>query len=181
MASYGGPNYPSTAFILSLIGGIFILLAGLVEAALAAAIGAAFLAIVPGLGALFIGLAVLALILGLIVIYGAFQLRSHPESAKTWGILILVFAIVSWVGGGGFFIGFLLALIGGILALTWKPPAPAMAQPAWGAPPPLGTAPMPPPGAAPPPAGGQKFCSSCGSPNNPGSQFCVKCGAAMPP
>jgi len=180
MASYGGPSYPSTAFILCLIGGIFILLAGLVDAALYAIIGSALIAFFPGIGALLIGLAVVALIFGLIIIYGAFQLKSHPETSKTWGILILVLALLSWIGGGGFFIGFLLALIGAILALMWKPPAPAMTQPAWGAPPPLTTAPMPPPGAAP--AGGaQKFCSSCGSPNNTGSQFCVKCGAAMPP
>ena len=181
MASYGGPSYPSTAYILCLIGGIFILLGGLVEAAVFAVLGSAVISLIPGLGALLIGLAVLALIFGLIIIYGAFQMKSHPQSAKTWGIIILIMAIISlFGGGGGFFIGFLLALIGASLALVWHPPAPTMTQAAWGAPPPLTAAPAPPPGAASAGAG-QKFCSSCGSPNNPGTQFCVKCGAAMPP
>ncbi|HYA10756.1 MAG TPA: hypothetical protein VEH10_03690 [Thermoplasmata archaeon] len=130
MASSAQKSYPSTAFILSLIGGIFILLGGLADAAIYAIIGGAVLSIFPGLGALLIALAVIALLFGLIIIFGAIQLRSKPESAKTWGIIILVLAILSWIGGGGFFIGFILALIGGILALVWKPPMPAQA--AWG-------------------------------------------------
>jgi len=177
MAYGSGQSYPSAAFILSLIGGIFILLGGLYEAAVYAIVGSAFLAFFPGLGALLIALAVVALIFGLIIIFGAIQMRSHPESAKTWGILVLVFAIFSWIGGGGFVIGFLLALIGGILAIVWHPPAPAMGQPGqptWGQPTPMAQAPA----AAP---AGQKFCSSCGSPNAAGTQFCAKCGAAMPP
>jgi len=144
MAPSGEKSYPSTAFVLSLIGGIFILLAGLVNAALYAFIGGAVLSVFPGLGALFIGLAVLALIFGLLIIVGAIQMRSKPESAHTWGILIIIFSVLSFVGGGGFFIGFLLALIGGILALTWRPPQPAQA--AWG------QQPMAPPPMAPPPS-----------------------------
>jgi hypothetical protein len=153
MASSTGKSYPSTAFILSLIGGIFILLAGLYDAAVYAIVGTTVLAIFPGLGALLIALAVLALLFGLIIIVGAIMLRSKPESAKTWGIIILLFAIFSWVGSGGFVIGFILALIGGILALTWRPPVPA--QPAWGQQP---MAPSSPPGwggqppATPPPS-----------------------------
>lgn len=143
-------DYPSTAFILSLIGGIFILLGGIYEAAITALIGTAALALFPGLGALLIALAVVALLFGLIILVGAFMLRSKPQSSKTWGIVILLLAIISLVGGGGFFIGFILALIGGILAITWKPPTPT--QTAWGAqpqPPMMG-------GQAPPPGwGGQ--------------------------
>lgn len=145
MAASTAKSYPSTAFILSLIGGIFILLAGLAEAAIYAIIGSALLSFFPGLGALLIGLAVVALIFGVIIIWGAFMLRSKPESARTWGIIILLLAILSWIGGGGFFIGFILALIGGILALTWHPPA--QAQPAWG------QQPLPP--SSPPGFGGQ--------------------------
>lgn len=180
MGYSSGQSYPTAAFILSLIGGIFILLGGIYTAAITAIVGSAFFAFFPGFAALLIGLAVVALLFGLIIIFGAIQMKHHPESAKTWGIIVLVLALLSWLGGGGFFIGFLLALIGGILAIIWHPPAPMMGQPgqaAWGQPPPMASA----PGGTPMAAPGQKFCSSCGSPNAAGVQFCAKCGAAMPP
>jgi len=134
MAPSGNQAYPSTAFVLSLIGGIFILLGGLATAAIAAIIGGALFAFFPGGG---------VLLIGLLTIFGAVMLRNRPESAHTWGVLILVFAIISLFtsAGGGFIIGFILALIGGIFAMTWKPPAPAQA--AWG------QQPMAPPGAPP--------------------------------
>ncbi|MEM4427768.1 MAG: DUF6114 domain-containing protein [Zestosphaera sp.] len=46
-----------------------------------------------------------------------------PGRVKTGSILVLIFSILSlFTVGGGFFIGFILGLIGGILGLTWKPP-----------------------------------------------------------
>jgi len=177
MASGSGQSYPSAAFILSLIGGIFILLGGIYEAVVFAILGSAFAGLFPGLGALFIALAVIALLFGLIVIFGAIQMRTHPQNARTWGIIVLLFGLFSVVGGGGFYLGLILALVGGILAIVWHPPAPAMGQPGqptWGQPTPMAQAPQTAPA-------GQKFCSSCGSPNAAGTQFCAKCGAAMPP
>jgi hypothetical protein len=142
-------DYPSTAFVLSLIGGVFILLSGLAFAALYYVIGATLLSFGIGAGALLLGLAAAAVVFGLIIIVGAIMMRSHPESAKLWGVIIIVLAIISlFGGGGGFIIGFILALIGGILALVWK--APVAAQPAWS------PQPMAPPGGANPPGwGGQ--------------------------
>lgn len=179
-----GPNYPSTAYILSLIGGILILIDGIITAAVAAAVGSVIAGFgFGGLGAILIIFGVIALLFGLVVLYGAMQLKNRPETAKTWGILILIFSLISFIGGGGFYIGAILGLVGGILALVWSPPAPQpgygqpmmQAAPAWGQPPAAAAA--PPPAAA----GGQKFCSSCGSPNAAGAQFCAKCGAPMPP
>ncbi len=106
---------PVAAFVLSLIGGIIILLVGL----LIGLIG--FIVTVPlgGIGAV---IGVLGLAWGIIIIIGAALLYSRPEQHTAWGVIILVFSIVSWYGTlGGFFIGFILALIGGILAITWKP------------------------------------------------------------
>jgi hypothetical protein len=154
MAASGPKSYPSTAFILSLIGGIFILLGGLATAAIYALIGGALLAFIPGLGVLLLALAVIAIFFGLIIIVGATMLRSKPESAKTWGLLIIILSILSLIfAGGGFVIGFILALIGGILAMTWRAPPPAQA--AWGQP--QMSAPSPPgwggqPPASPPPS-----------------------------
>lgn len=189
---YGGPSYPSTAYILCLIGAIFILLDAVVTAAVAAAFGGAFLSVgLGGVGAILIALAIVALLFGFVILYGALQLKNNPGSAKTWGIILLVLALISFVGGGGFFIGAILVIIGGIMAIVWTPPmAPTMQQPGWGSPMPPGwgqptavppPAAPPPPGAAPMASSAQRFCASCGAPNAATASFCAKCGAAMPP
>ena len=122
---------PTAAFVLSLIGGIFIILGGIFLAVLGAAVTFFF----GGIGGIF---GILGIIWGIIVIIGAVMLNSNTEQHTTWGVIVLVFSIVSWFGAlGGFFIGFLLALIGGILGITWKPETKAVMMP----PPP------PPPGA----------------------------------
>lgn len=46
-----------------------------------------------------------------------------PAQKTAWGVVILVFSILSIVTGGGFIIGFILGIIGGALALAWKPKA----------------------------------------------------------
>jgi len=145
-----GETYPRTAYLLSLIGGILLLIFSLIWAAVLAVAASIFAAVGFGLGAgIALAFAAVAIILGLIVLIFAVRLKSHPESAKTTGILILVFALISFVGGGGFYIGAILALVGGILAIIWKPPTPTQA--AWG------TQPQPPMmgGASPPGWGGQ--------------------------
>jgi hypothetical protein len=187
MQGYGqGMNYPRTAYLLALIGGILILLGAIVEAIEFAIIGSAFAAFgFGGFAALFIALAVIALIFGLIVLILAMRLKSNPQGAKMTGVLIIVFSLLSFIGGGGFYIGAILALVGGILALIWTP-APMMQQPGWGQPgqqaqwgQPGQQAQWGQPSA--PPAGAGKVCGSCASPNAPGAQFCAKCGAALPP
>jgi hypothetical protein len=190
MQGYGqGMNYPRTAYLLALIGGILILLGAIVEAIELAIIGSAFAAFgFGGFAALFIALAVIALIFGIIVLVLALRLKSNPQGVKMTGVLIIVFSLLSYIGGGGFYLGGILALVGGILALIWNPPA-VMAQPGWGQPGQPGqqgqwgqpqAAAWGQPTSAPPATGG-KTCASCGTPNAPGAQFCAKCGAALPP
>lgn len=71
-----------------------------------------------GLYSMMTGAEVLGLIAGLAVLTFALLMRSKPENTKTYGTLVLVFSIVSFAGTGGFFIGAILGIIGGILALT---------------------------------------------------------------
>jgi hypothetical protein len=54
------------------------------------------------------------------------MLKSKPEQHSTWGVLIVLFSVLSMLGGamGGFGLGLVLGLIGGILAITWKPTQP---------------------------------------------------------
>jgi predicted membrane-bound dolichyl-phosphate-mannose-protein mannosyltransferase len=149
-----GETYPRTAYLLSLIGGILLLIFSLIYAAVLVALASLFAAVGFGLGSgILVALAVVALVFGVLVLFFATRLKSNPGSAKIYGLLIVVFSLISFAGGGGFYIGAILALIGGILAIIWHPPAPA--QQAWGQQPvapsaPLGWGSQPP--AAPPPS-----------------------------
>ena len=127
---------PSTPFILSLIGGIFILLGGGMMSIIGwhgfcgltscsnygGMMGPGF-GMIGGLGLGFGLLGIVGVVFGLIVIISALMLNSKPEQHSTWGMLILVFSVLSVFGSamGGFGIGLILGLIGGILAITWKP------------------------------------------------------------
>ena len=103
---------PTAAFVLSLIGGIIVLLGG---------IGLAILGTFLAAFGLDLGLILYIFpIFGIIIIIGSIMMYSSPKSAKTWGIIVLILGIISMIGiitalGG------LLALIGGILAIVWKP------------------------------------------------------------
>lgn len=93
------PESPTGAGVLSTIGGVFIMLGGIAEMLVGAAVSTTLTLGRYGPG-----------IVGL----GAFG----------WGlgIPVLVFWVVSLVCFlGGLVLGFLLGLIGGILAVTWRP------------------------------------------------------------
>jgi hypothetical protein len=139
MADKMAHHIPTTAFILTLIGGVFVLLGGVVLAWL----GSIFLSFgIAAGGLLFVGLGV-----GLLIIIMAILMWVAPGMKLVWGILTIVLSLVSWPFAlGGFFIGFLLALLGGIFAITYKS-QPMMAAPMM--PPPM--PPMAPPAAPPPP------------------------------
>jgi hypothetical protein len=114
---------PTAAFALSLIAGILILINGAAVGAVRSFIGPH----IPGMGdrALVTGILgtvmVAGIILGLIVIVAAVMLYRNPAQKTMWGVIILVLSIISIFIGGGFIIGLILGIIGGALALTWKP------------------------------------------------------------
>ncbi|MEM2953203.1 MAG: DUF6114 domain-containing protein [Candidatus Bathyarchaeia archaeon] len=66
----------------------------------------------------FLGLLLVGLVCGVIVTIGAFMLNSRPAEHKSWGLVILVFSIISFFGMGGFYIGAILGVVGGALALS---------------------------------------------------------------
>ncbi len=108
-------NKPTAAFVLLLIGGIFVLLEGLALSAIGAL---ATLIIASGIGAL---AGILGIITGIVMIVSALMVNTTDKSKiKTWSIIGLVVSIVSLLGGGGVILGFLLGLIGAILGLTYK-------------------------------------------------------------
>ena len=123
---------PTAAFVLSLLAAIFIILGGLVYLALGAWLGSAIDFVgLGGWGYSLMIFGVLGLVWGILTLIGAVMINSgEPGKVKTGAILVLIFSIISWFGAaGGFFIGFLLGLIGAILGLTWKPERSATAPP----------------------------------------------------
>lgn len=108
----------TAAFILSLVGSILVLLNAIVIAVLGGILGAAFMPFLPVAGAVFFGFAIFGLIIAILMLIGSILIMTGKP--KAGGILVLIFSIISLFIGGGFFIGFILGLIGGILALVCK-------------------------------------------------------------
>jgi len=115
---------PTAGLVLSLIGGIFILLVGILIAAVGGFMGS--LPGVPGGGANMVTLlGVVKIVNGLLVMVFGILLYVKPQQHVVWGVLVIVFSVVSLFDTlGGFIIGLILGLIGGILGAVWKPPAP---------------------------------------------------------
>jgi hypothetical protein len=116
---------PTAAFVLSLLGSIFIIIGGLIYAVIFSIIGGVFDFIgFGGLGAMAMIMGVLGIVWGILTLVGAILMNSEDKGrVRTGAILVLIFSILSWFGAaGGIFIGFLLGLIGSILGLTWNPP-----------------------------------------------------------
>ena len=123
---------PTAAFVLSLLAAIFIIIGGLFYVVLFSWLGSTMDFIgMGGWGYSFVIIGVLGLVWGILTLIGAVMINSgEPSKVKTGAILVLIFSIISWFGAaGGFFIGFLLGLIGAILGLTWKPERSATAPP----------------------------------------------------
>jgi hypothetical protein len=132
---------PTAAFVLSLVAGIFILLGGGMMSMLGSFMGQYGFGMMGGyggfggmmgygrypfgvMGAAFGVLGVLGLVFGVIVIISALMLNKKPAEHSPWGTVIVVFSVLSIFGSamGGFGVGLILGLIGGILGITWKPP-----------------------------------------------------------
>ncbi len=105
--------------VLAIIGGLFIVLGGLVERA----VGSLLSSFGFGLGGAILRLVgTFAVVLGgLIIVLGVLAFV-RPRQHGLFGVLIIALSLLSLVSYlGGFVIGFILALIAGILAVTWKP------------------------------------------------------------
>ncbi len=133
--SYG--ERPTVAVILSIIGGALMLLCGSMAFMMLTNNDEDF-GMMNGFGGmmggyrnmmnglsfpygLMSGLMLVSLVSGILVIIAAVMINIHPSQSSTWGIIILVFSIISFLGMGGFLIGAVLGIVGGALALNWKP------------------------------------------------------------
>ena len=146
---------PTAAFVLSLIGGIFMLIGGI---ALTVGFSFAF----GSAGAL---IGIVGVIFGLIVIIGGVMLNQNPASHTMWGVIILILSIIDFPGAWGFGIGSLLAFIGAILALVYKPAMAPSMMPGQ----PMGSMPM-----------GSMGSMGTGAPTGQMGMTCKNCGASIP-
>lgn len=145
---------PTAAFAVSLVGAIFILLGGLAQAAVGAAVEIFF----PGVGII---IAVLALTCGIIVLISAIMLYANPQHKVAWGVLIIIFSILSlfFCLLGGLIIGMILGIVGGALGIAWKPSPPQAPFPAQ--------------------AAITRICPKCGRVIQENVKFCPHCGQSL--
>ena len=120
------PDRPLLAALLIFVGGGFDLAFGLVVAAT----GFTYygLGIGPAAGDL-AGAGIASLLLGLALMIVALAFSAVPESHVGVGVLAVVLAVITFPLGGGFGIGFALALAGGALAFAWRPASPFYVAP----------------------------------------------------
>ena len=101
----------------------------------------------------------LGVLMGIATVALAVLIYKIPARHQLWGGLVLTFSFLSWIGAlAGLFLGFLLGLIGGILAITWKPSTTAAA----------------------PPVQITRICPNCGTVIPKDAKFCSYCGKSLP-
>jgi len=133
MSSKTTVEYPNIPSILALVGGALIILVDIFLLTISVVIlphlnytnfapPRGYTGNPGALAAGFVGaIAVFGLICGIIVTMSAVLLRLKPNQRQTWGILVLVFSILGFFGFGGFIVGSVLGIVGGIMTLRWKP------------------------------------------------------------
>jgi len=150
---------PTAPFVLSLIGGILIVLASVFEIAVGAVISQVGFGV--GGGTFFLS-GLLGVVAGVIVLVFGILVYVQPQHHVAYGAIILVFSIVSLLSFfGGFVVGFILGLVGGVLAIAHKPES------------------LPPPGFYPWPPTMLRVCPRCGRVIDPYVRFCPHCGNAL--
>lgn len=125
---------PETAYVLSLIGSIFMLISaiviiigGVILSSMHVFFGYhRFYPIMPGFvfaSAFVIVFGIIGLIVSVLALYFSIRLSrlSDVNAVHNTGIVLLILSIVGLFTANGFIIGFILLLVGSILALTWKP------------------------------------------------------------
>lgn len=106
---------PIVASVLTVIGGALILLGGLL------------VFVIGGIVSAFLGhfssLWLVGLVVGAFTILMGILMMLVPPAHVVWGVLAIVFALVSIPFAlGGFILGFILAVAGGTIAIRWRPP-----------------------------------------------------------
>lgn len=113
----GNPRVP---FVISLVAGILIIAGGILGLLSTSTFG---IMLFPGLTTLIVLSSLLELICGLIIFTMAFVMYVLPKYSFHFGTITIVFSVISlFFSSVGFFLaGLLLGVLGGSLAVAWKP------------------------------------------------------------
>src|SRR5437899_8217809 len=110
---------PTAAFVLSLIGGIFILLGAIVVMALASVIGS-FMVLGGGDPNIVYIYGAVGVIFAILVLVGAGMLWMKPQQHVAWGVLVLLFSLFRTRTTAGLFIVLPLGLVRWSLGSDWQ-------------------------------------------------------------
>ena len=129
---------PTASFVLSLTGGILILVVGLLLAAVMMVsvqhgsstdmsdqlvvfrlTPLASLELWSALTALYF--LIFGVGFGSLVVFGAVMLYVRPKQHVTWSVVVLAFSLGSVFSTGGLVVGLVLGMVGGVLGVVWKP------------------------------------------------------------
>ena len=116
----------SSAFALSLVGGILIIfgsiLMGLIFSNIQTWMGGMMGSGMMGGGMMgtmtagwFFGIPLIA---GISVILGAVMMNTRPQETTLWGIIVLVFSVIGFTGMGLSIVGAIIGIIGGAMAIS---------------------------------------------------------------
>jgi hypothetical protein len=108
-------SYSRTAFYLSLLGGGLIILQGIIAMFFSSIYYSFVLSLGVGITIFFLG--IMLILLGLVVYGSAYALTREPQSHVLVGASIIIFSLLALVLGGGYIIGSVLGIIGGIIAI----------------------------------------------------------------
>jgi len=130
-------DHPTNAAILALVGSVLMMVGGILFLAVSALIlphldimsfpsvhtpPGLILGSIPAIASGVVGtMGLFELASGIIVLASAVILLTRSDDVRTWGVLILVFSVLSFLGMGGFVVGAVLGIVSGILTLCWKP------------------------------------------------------------
>ncbi len=125
------------AFIVSLVGGLIVLIASLVNVVwflsgaanfggfgnfMRGAMGEyhGFMGSYGTSNSFLAGISIVGLVCGVIVLIGAIMLRVDTHQSTLWAIVVIIFSVVSFAGMGGYFIGAVLGIVGGAFVLATR-------------------------------------------------------------
>jgi Family of unknown function (DUF6114) len=146
---------PVNAFVLALLGSLFVLLGSILSLTL--------LQNSPSLApALTLAFTTASGFLGVVMLFSSIMMYTRPDLHVAWGVAVLVVSVGSITSAlGGFaglglgIIGTVLGIVGGSLGITWNPAGHTPTNPF-------------------------RMCLSCGRPYHILFAFCPYCGAAAP-
>jgi len=124
-----GESRPVPAFIISLIAGLWMLASGgmmsfgfsMREGMMGDASSWMWRHnMMDGMGTAYMW-SIVGFVAGIVTIISAAAMYNAPRSTATWGVVILTVSFVDMFAGSGGYLAGALGVIGGIMAILWKP------------------------------------------------------------